>query len=116
MRVFSIDLERCPRCPLGALRIVAAITFRPIMHRLLRPLQLAAPTPADHTGARGAKTFRLGLCLKRLLGQGGWGPGPAPGASGEAATTPPSAATGVAEGRPEPQRSRFAGTPGAAPA
>lgn len=28
-RVFAIDLERCPRCLQGALRIIAAITYRP---------------------------------------------------------------------------------------
>jgi hypothetical protein len=41
-RVFAIDLERCPRCPLGAWRILAALSSRPLMRRLLRPLKLAA--------------------------------------------------------------------------
>jgi hypothetical protein len=44
-RVFSIDLERCPRCPLGAWRLLAAIPSRPLIRRLLRHLQLAADPP-----------------------------------------------------------------------
>jgi hypothetical protein len=44
-RVFSIDMERCPRCHLGALRTIAAITYRPIIRRILRHLQLAADPP-----------------------------------------------------------------------
>ena len=34
-RVFSIDLERCPRCQSGTLRLIAAITSRPVMIRIL---------------------------------------------------------------------------------
>jgi hypothetical protein len=34
-RVFSIDLERCPRCLQGALRIIAAITCRPVLFHIL---------------------------------------------------------------------------------
>jgi hypothetical protein len=34
-RVFSIDLERCPRCLEGTLRIIAAITCRPVLFHIL---------------------------------------------------------------------------------
>jgi Putative transposase len=45
-RVFALDLERCPRCPSGRLRIIAAITCRPVIRHLLRHLKLATdPLP-----------------------------------------------------------------------
>jgi len=44
-RVFSIDLERCPRCLEGTLRIIAAITCRPVIRRILHHLKLAADPP-----------------------------------------------------------------------
>jgi Putative transposase len=44
-RVVAIDLERCPRCQSGALRMIAAITSRPVIRRILRPLKLAADPP-----------------------------------------------------------------------
>jgi hypothetical protein len=50
-RVFSIDLERCPRCHQGALRIIAAITSGPVIRRILSHLKLAAD-PAPLTPAR----------------------------------------------------------------
>jgi hypothetical protein len=34
-RVFSIDLERCPRGLEGTLRIIAAITCRPVLFHIL---------------------------------------------------------------------------------
>jgi hypothetical protein len=45
-RVLAIDMEGGPRCYQGALRIIAAITYRPVIRRILRPLKLtAAPLP-----------------------------------------------------------------------
>jgi hypothetical protein len=44
-RVCSIALERCPRCPQGALRIIAAIPCRPVIRRILSHLKLAAAPP-----------------------------------------------------------------------
>jgi hypothetical protein len=44
-RVFAIDLERCPRCQLGSLRIISAITYRPVIRRILGHLKLAADPP-----------------------------------------------------------------------
>ena len=44
-RVFSLDLEGCPRCPSGRLRIIAAITCRPVIRRMLCRLKRAADPP-----------------------------------------------------------------------
>jgi hypothetical protein len=44
-RVLALDLERCPRCHSGTLRIIAAITYRPVIRRILCPLKLAADPP-----------------------------------------------------------------------
>ncbi len=43
--VFSLDLERCRRCQLGSLRIIVAITYQPIIRRILRHLKLVAGPP-----------------------------------------------------------------------
>lgn len=43
-RVF-IDMERCPRCHQGALRLIAAITEPPVIRRILTHLKLAADPP-----------------------------------------------------------------------
>ena len=40
-RVFAIDRERCPRCPSGTLRIIAAIPSRSVIRRILCHLKLA---------------------------------------------------------------------------
>ena len=50
-RLFAIDVERCPRCHQGALRIIAAITSRPIIRRILCHLKLA-PDPPPFAPAR----------------------------------------------------------------
>jgi hypothetical protein len=34
-RVFALDLERCPRCPSGRLRIIAVITCWPVLFHIL---------------------------------------------------------------------------------
>jgi hypothetical protein len=44
-RVFSIDMERCPVCQQGRLRIIAAITERSIIQKILRHLKLAVDPP-----------------------------------------------------------------------
>lgn len=44
-RVFNIDMERCPRCHQGTLRLIAAITELPGIRRLLTHLKLAALPP-----------------------------------------------------------------------
>jgi hypothetical protein len=44
-------LERCPRCQLGSLRIISAITCRPVIRRILSHLQLA-PDPPSLAAAR----------------------------------------------------------------
>ena len=44
-RVFSIDMEHCPRCQQGTLRLIAALTSRPIIGKILCHLKRAAEPP-----------------------------------------------------------------------
>lgn len=44
-RVFSIDMERCPACQQGRLRIIAAITEVNVIQKILRHWKLAADPP-----------------------------------------------------------------------
>jgi len=44
-RVFFMAMERCPRCHPGAWRLIAALTSRPVIRRILWPLKLAADPP-----------------------------------------------------------------------
>ena len=44
-RVFAIDMERCPVCHQGTLRIIAAITEGSVIRKILRHLKLAVDPP-----------------------------------------------------------------------
>jgi hypothetical protein len=44
-RVFAVDMARCPWCPQGLLRLIAAITHGQGSRKTLRHLQLAADPP-----------------------------------------------------------------------
>jgi hypothetical protein len=44
-RVFSIDMERCPVCQQGTLRIIAAIMARSVIQKILRHLKLSEDPP-----------------------------------------------------------------------
>ena len=44
-RVFAFDLERCPACGRGTLRIIAAITRADVIRKILRHLKLATDPP-----------------------------------------------------------------------
>jgi hypothetical protein len=44
-RVFAIDMARCPVCPQGRLRIIAAITEGNVIQNILRHVQLAVDPP-----------------------------------------------------------------------
>jgi hypothetical protein len=44
-RVFSIDMEHCPVCQQGRLRIIAAITERRVIKKILRHLKQAVDPP-----------------------------------------------------------------------
>jgi len=44
-RVFAIDMERCPVCQQGRLRIIAAITERSVIQKILHHLKLAGDPP-----------------------------------------------------------------------
>ena len=44
-RVFGIDMERCPVCQQGRLRIIAVITERSVIKKILRHVKLAVDPP-----------------------------------------------------------------------
>jgi hypothetical protein len=44
-RVFALDMARCPWCPQGALRIIAAIMQGEVIRKILRHLKLAVDPP-----------------------------------------------------------------------
>jgi hypothetical protein len=44
-RVFAIDMERCPGCQQGTLRIIAVITQGSVIQKILRHLKLAVDPP-----------------------------------------------------------------------
>jgi hypothetical protein len=75
-RVFAMDLERCPRCHPGALRLIAAITWGPVIRRILGHLKLAAaprplPPPAwSKAGSPGPRSDPLVMTGWSALHQG----------------------------------------------
>jgi hypothetical protein len=50
-RVFDIDLQRCPNCGAGQLKIIAAILERPVIGKILEHLGLD-PRPPPRAAAR----------------------------------------------------------------
>jgi hypothetical protein len=44
-RVFALDMAGCPWCPQGTLRIIAALTHREVIRKILQHLKLAADPP-----------------------------------------------------------------------
>jgi hypothetical protein len=52
-RVFDIDLQQCPNCGSGELKIVAALMERPVIEKILSHLGLAHQPPPKG-GAREA--------------------------------------------------------------
>ncbi len=44
-RVFALDMEHCPMCQRGTLRIIAAIIERSVIRKILRYLKLAVDPP-----------------------------------------------------------------------
>jgi hypothetical protein len=44
-RVFALDMARCPWCPQGTLRIIAALTHSEVIRKILQHLKLAADPP-----------------------------------------------------------------------
>jgi hypothetical protein len=53
-RVFAIDMERCPVCQQGRLRLIAAITEVSVMQKILRHLKLAVDPPPIAPAQQGA--------------------------------------------------------------
>ncbi len=56
-RVFAIDMERCPVCQQGTLRIIAAIMERSVMQKILRHLKLAVDPPPIAPARQAAFTW-----------------------------------------------------------
>jgi hypothetical protein len=50
-RVFQIDMQHCPNCGAGELKIIAAILERPEIQKILDPLGLD-PQPPPKSRAR----------------------------------------------------------------
>jgi hypothetical protein len=55
-RVFDIDMERCPNCAAGELKIVAAILERPVIEKLLTHLGLDLQPPPRGRAREEGKT------------------------------------------------------------
>jgi len=53
-RVFDIDMQHCPNCSGGELKIIAAILERPVIEKILTHLGLD-PQPPPRGRARGAE-------------------------------------------------------------
>ncbi|MEI7970875.1 MAG: transposase, partial [Betaproteobacteria bacterium] len=45
-RVFEIDMQRCPRCGGGQVKVIAAILEQPVIEKILTHLGLQARVPA----------------------------------------------------------------------
>jgi hypothetical protein len=56
-RIFSIDMERCPVCQQGTLRIIAAIMERSVIQKILRHLKLAVDPPPIAPARQAAFTW-----------------------------------------------------------
>jgi hypothetical protein len=50
-RVFDIDMERCPNCGAGELKIIAAILERPVIEKILTHLGLDPQPPSPDTSS-----------------------------------------------------------------
>ena len=58
-RVFDIDMQHCPNCGGGELKIIAAILERPVIEKILTHLGLP-PQPPPRARAREAQLHRAG--------------------------------------------------------
>jgi len=67
-RVFDIDMQHCPNCGGGELKIIAAIHERPVIEKMLTHLGLV-PQPPPKGRARPASPEVLGRESGDLLGQ-----------------------------------------------
>jgi hypothetical protein len=68
-RVFDLDMQHCPHCGAGELKIIAAIPELPVVEKILTHLGLD-PQPPPRDRARGAQLRRLscpGLPLHRQV-------------------------------------------------
>jgi hypothetical protein len=71
-RVFDIDMQHCPNCGGGELKIVAAIVERPVLEKILTHLGLDPQPPpkgrAREGGARLRRLSRAGRHPRRATG------------------------------------------------
>jgi hypothetical protein len=56
-RVFDIDMQHCPNCGAGELKIIAAILERPVIEKILSHLGLDPQPPPRRSGARAGQDF-----------------------------------------------------------
>ena len=84
-RVFALDMARCPCCPQGSRRIIAAITQGEVIRKILWYPLRSGPAP-DYSGACPPRS--LCLVLRLTARDGEWDPSPtAPNGEGP---SPPS--------------------------
>jgi hypothetical protein len=57
--VFAIDMERCPVCQQGRLRIIAAITERSVIRKILQHLKRAVDPPPIAPARQAAFTWDI---------------------------------------------------------
>ncbi|MFM8344387.1 MAG: hypothetical protein ACKOB5_07755 [Betaproteobacteria bacterium] len=62
-RVCDIDIERCPNCGVGELKIIAAILERPVIKKILSHLGLDPPFEIPMRACRGSCIRVAHTCL-----------------------------------------------------
>ena len=76
-RVFDIDVERCPNCGAGELKIIAAILERPVIEKILSHLGLdPQPPPKGRAREAGLHFVALAACAVGYLSLRAAGPLP----------------------------------------
>ncbi len=65
-RVFAMDMERCPVCQQGTLRIIAAITEVSVIKQILRHLKLAVDPPLIASARQAAFAWDVSSLYRAL--------------------------------------------------
>ena len=67
-RVFAIDMERCPGCQQGTLRIIAAMMERSVIQNILRHFKQAVDPPPIAPAQQAAFAWAIGEAITLLAG------------------------------------------------